>query len=621
MKTALFLYEAEQLTSLDAIIAKWSTGKESLHIVSLDAEIDYALEKRGISFLSGATLQDRVEPAIFMRAAELTRDICASEVLVNLAYRDIPLFEPLRFSLHHYFFTLLTYLQMSTRAVDALRGLERILVPAPRDVILPTSGFFAESQAFAPLQAIRKVAESRGIAFEMVQSTTPAGQIRRNIQIITFTLRRAIFSGAIMLLNAAISLRGRGKVRIIASDYWRNIAPVARLMPDMQIILIDRTEALKAGWRNIWRHRMRFVHLKQYVPSIKRRALRQCARKCRDAWQKRPTAWSTADFVFCGVSLLPECEKIVETFIERAIPELASHIAGAYALYKQLTPDGVWVRVSGISRQLHFSVLPLVAKELGIPSLELQHGIEYLGPGSATRHRPAEYLAVYGDSVAREFETLGYAPRQLLSIGSPRFDSYAKRIERTRREDKTVRILSTIPGINPIVSFGTYSVEEHFSALGEALEALPQARLIVTSRNVNRASFLHQAMERGLQGTPYEFAGTAPLPELFANADIFICGYSTVIYESLLHGLPTVLVALAPAERLMLEHSFAEFEKAGVLAIARSPEELKNIFVRLDEPARARMSAAAQKFMKENFSFDGHASESIVGFIRSHSAV
>jgi len=359
--------------------------------------------------------------------------------------------------------------------------------------------------------------------------------------------------------------------------------------------------------------------LEHYIPYLDRRATRHFVQKCKDAWQKRSTAWSVADFMFCGVSLLSECEEIVGTFIKRAVPRIASDIAGAYAMYAQLAPDAVWLRVSGISRQTHFSILPLVAKELGIPSLELQHGIEYLGPGSATLHRVAQYLALYGDIVAREIETLGYSPERLISVGSPRFDSYTKKIERTIQDKEGVRILSTIPGINPIERFGTYSVEEHFSVVREALKALPQAHLTVTSRNVNKISFLHEAMERGLQGTPYEFVGTTPLPKLFADADIFICGYSTVIYESLLYGLPTVLVALTPVERIMMGHSFAEFEKAGALAIARSPKELHNIFAHLDEGTRARMSIAGQKFMKENFSFDGHAAERVATLIRNWS--
>ena len=180
--------------------------------------------------------------------------------------------------------------------------------------------------------------------------------------------------------------------------------------------------------------------------------------------------------------------------------------------------------------------------------------------------------------------------------------------------------MTTIPNVNPFERFGTYSVEEHFAALRDGLAALPQARLAVTSRNVLRESFLHEAMERGLQGTPYEFVGTAPLPTLFTDADIFVCSYSTVVYEALLHSLPTIIVAFAPQERLMTEYSFSKFEEAGALAIARTPKDLREIIARLGtSDKRAEMSEAGLAFMQQHFSFDGHASERIATLIQGWS--
>ncbi|MEK7089929.1 MAG: hypothetical protein AAB920_03900, partial [Patescibacteria group bacterium] len=68
MKTAIILYEPEQLSALDALLKKWSVGETTPIIVSLDAEIDYALEKRGVPFISGKTLQNRESPSAYMRA-------------------------------------------------------------------------------------------------------------------------------------------------------------------------------------------------------------------------------------------------------------------------------------------------------------------------------------------------------------------------------------------------------------------------------------------------------------------------------------------------------------------------------------------------------------------------
>lgn len=622
MKTAIFLYELGHLASLDALLAKWGTGIEKPIIVSLDAEIDYVLEKRGIHFMSGKTVQNRIAPSAYMRADEITWDMCESEALSFLTYRNIPLLEPLRFPIHLYFIRLLTYIDLIARAVEKMNGVERLVVFPPTNVVFSTSGFLAEHEAFAVVEAVRRVAESRGITFESVQSNPVALRIGNRLRNMLFMGQRALFATAMSFLNALMSLRPRCSIRIIASDYWRNIAPVLDVMPEAEVTMIDRKEALKAGFKNIWRHNMRFMHLTRFLSLTERRKAMRYARECQKKWLAvKSGAWTSADFMFCGVSLAPICERIMTRLIESAVPRVACDIAGAYAMYERLSPEAVWLRVS-VSGQTHFSVLPLVARELGIPSLESQHGIDYSGAGSATRRHMAQYFALYGSLVAREFEVLGYDKERLLTAGSPRFDSYARTQPLVHRQgSKTVNVLTTIPSVNPFERFGTYSVEEHFSALRGALAGNPQSKLTVTSRNVNRVAFLHEAMERGLQSTPYDFAGPAPLPRLFADTDIFICGYSTVVYEALLHGLPTIVVAFAPQERLMTEYSFAPFEQAGALVIARTPEELKDALGRLliDAGARERMGVAGREFMKENFSFDGHASERIATLLRSWS--
>ena len=71
MKTAIVLYEPQQLASLDALIETWSAGDEKPTVVSLDAEIDFALEKRGMPFVSGKTLQNRTTPATYVQAYEI----------------------------------------------------------------------------------------------------------------------------------------------------------------------------------------------------------------------------------------------------------------------------------------------------------------------------------------------------------------------------------------------------------------------------------------------------------------------------------------------------------------------------------------------------------------------
>ncbi|MEK7076965.1 MAG: CDP-glycerol glycerophosphotransferase family protein, partial [Patescibacteria group bacterium] len=267
--------------------------------------------------------------------------------------------------------------------------------------------------------------------------------------------------------------------------------------------------------------------------------------------------------------------------------------------------------------------LALVAREVGIPALEVQHGGEYVGTGSATRDHAAHFFATYGPLVCEEFRALGYAPERFLPVGSPRFDTYiadAQKKAAWQKESSTLTILSNTPTMDVSERYGTYSIEEYFRTLGIAVRDISNARLLIASRsNTVRAAFLEEARTRGLTDVDYESVGTTPLPQLFRQADIFVCSYSTVVYEALLYRLPVILAAFAPVEKIMADFHFSHFEKAGALAIAHTPEELREIVGKLatDTAARARMSIAGEAFMKKQFSFDGHASERIAKLIRS----
>ena len=110
MKTAIVLYELSQLASLDTLITKRSEEGEAPIIVSLDAEIDFALEKRGIPFISGRTLQNRTTPATLLRADEIVHTLYDHEGLSFLKYRKVSFLDPLRFSTMIYIVYLFHYI-------------------------------------------------------------------------------------------------------------------------------------------------------------------------------------------------------------------------------------------------------------------------------------------------------------------------------------------------------------------------------------------------------------------------------------------------------------------------------------------------------------------------------
>src|SRR3989344_335861 len=165
MKTSIILYEPEQLASLDALIARWGTGNNKPYIVSLDAEIDYVLEKRGMAFISGRTLQNRVAPDSFMRTDVLTRELCENEHLSFLYYRGISLLEPLRLSIYIYFIYIFYYIDVIERFIESATDVDCLVVPTSAVPVSKTSGPLGIEEAGIASEAVRRVAERRGILY------------------------------------------------------------------------------------------------------------------------------------------------------------------------------------------------------------------------------------------------------------------------------------------------------------------------------------------------------------------------------------------------------------------------------------------------------------------------
>ena len=624
MKTAIFLYEINQLASLDALTAKYGGGGEAPIIVSLDAEIDFALEKRGATFVSGKTLQNRITPSAYTRAGEIIRALYDDKRMSFMNYKNVPLLDPLRFSTHVYLAPLFHYIDVIGRFVEGSSGVMRFVVPVRVVHVSKTSDALAVEESKMVYEAAYLAAEMMGILCDAYDMLSPALRVKGHWQAFVFATKRVLFGATLSFLNGLMALRPRRPIRVLASDYWRSLAPILHQMPEAEVVLLDRSQALQAGIKNIWRHKVRFMHIEQFLSGKGSRRALAHAKECEKKWMAmRKEFLSSLDLSFCGVSLASTAERILTHLIKTAVPDIIRDIEGAYAMYEYLSPDSVLLRASA-SRQRHFSVLPLVAREVGIPALEVQHGGEYLGPGSGTRRHAARFIALYGPLVCNEFRTLGYEKERLFAVGSPRFDAYVRTAERSITQERVsgLTIVSNTPTMDISERYGTYSIEEYFKTLGGAVRKIPDARLLIASRSTTvRASFLEDARTRGLAGVNYESVGTTPLTELFRRADIFVCSYSTVVYEALIYRLPVILTAFAPVEKMMADFHFSHFEKAGALLIAHSLEELSDMLQKLaaNPEARARMSKAGWEFMQKNFSFDGHASERIAQLIRNWS--
>ena len=126
---------------------------------------------------------------------------------------------------------------------------------------------------------------------------------------------------------------------------------------------------------------------------------------------------------------------------------------------------------------------------------------------------------------------------------------HKKKAER-QKESSTLTILSNTPTMDISERYGTYSIEGISKRL--AVRCGKYRMRASSSRRARRPCahlFLKMRALAELAGVNYESVGTTPLTELFRRADIFVCSYSTVVYEALIYRLPVILTAFAPVEK------------------------------------------------------------------------
>ncbi|TSC68084.1 MAG: hypothetical protein G01um101456_746, partial [Parcubacteria group bacterium Gr01-1014_56] len=447
------------------------------------------------------------------------------------------------------------------------------------------------------------------------------------LQSARFMQKRIAFGVAIRILNIFVTIfRRPRKIRAIASDYWKNLAPCVNDIDSLEIILIDRKEAFKAGLSNIWKFRMRFLHLDAFSSnsSSEHMFARDLIAK---EWQTITTESQLPLFEFKGISVQSIVSQALGLIMGQVLEKILTDIDDTHAMFLRIKPHVVLLRAT-ISTQTHFVILAQVARALGVPSLEVQHGLEYLGPGSYTRRHSAEFMGVYGALIKNEMERVGGSRSIGVVVGSPRFDVYASVLKEKAKEfpkpvAEGLSFLCVAPAIDPGGDLDTYDYEEFFSAIASALKKVPNASAIIKFRpGPNRDSFARTTLATLFAGVPYTIAQFEPLSDLYPKADIVISCFSTAAIEAMQCGKPLVYLGVSPAQSLMGLHHFTPYAEVGAIKLATNKEELERIVVELSHNPNARKELAVKgvAFLEREYAFDGKGSERTAELVKQLAA-
>lgn len=605
MSTLVFIHESEHIEALKNFVSGLSEKeRKALTIVALDAELEPMLAKEGVPFVSARGHRTH-DDSVMLLAEQWTGSIFNSRRWSFFAYRTVALGQLFFLTLQSYLLNLLHYSDIIAN-VTADMPATRLIVFAPASTGPARGSTLVRHQLRAVVDAVQTIGKQRGQEVQVIES--PKAPMLSGAKW-SFTVQRAMFGAGLMLLNTAVTIiRPPRRVRILASDYWSNVSLYIKHVESVEVLLLDRKEALRAGFRNIWKFRMRFLHLD--ASSLRSSGERTKMQEFFAVeWQAIKAAHDEEQYTFRGISMRPLVMQALDTIVQTATHETLGDIDAAHVLLERMRPDLVILR-STISAQPHFFILAHVARAQGIPSLEMQHGLEYYGPGSTDRRHSAEYMGVYGPLTKKEMEEAGDKQVVPVVIGSPRFDVYAS-TPAIKREEVGLSVLCIAPAMFPGL-FSSYDVLDYFDAVAGAVRKVPGASVVIKLRpGLSRDPFQLATFESAFAGIPHSIAKREPLWELYPKTDIVVTHYSTTALEALMCQKPLVYLGLSPAQRTMGEYQFKPYTDAGVMRMASSAEELVQTLAGLaaEDGTRERMGKNAAAFLEREYAFDGNASK------------
>lgn len=604
-KNLLFLYETWQVRALLDDTADGRLSLESTTIISFSTEIDALLRLDGIAYVTVGDYFDDA-PKQLIEEDELLQSYFADPRWCTTAYGDVVLVETFRTAFRLYMQTALYYIRAMTAVLGERHQVSCVLVYASAKQPSSLAGILAHKETTVVEDCASLIAHTRGIECRVLREVPATAAVIRHFRNVLFYARRALFARAIWLWNLCINFIGNpAGPRLLLTDYWRNVSGVIEHLPRASCLFLDRSEIRSIPFGVLFRHRMRFVKLDAGRGGA-RRTLRMEAREI--ATHMRAYEIDESDLITGGVNIAPLLHGARDAVLDR-LDRILTMIRGAHELCDRESIDVVLLRAS-VSAQLHFSILALVARSRRIPSLELQHGLEYLGPGSMSREHTAEYIATYGSLSTRELVSVGMDEEHAVPIGSPRFDAYARATKSVGKAPPE-HVLCIAPDVRAYALYDSYAAERYFSGIRDGIEGTKDIMITIKIRaGYEDEHMLRGIIERTFAHRPFRIAQHESLESLCASADLAISCYSTAVLELMQMGIPVLLYANSKIDAAIMAQHFGQYEAADALTVCTSPDDVRQAFsalCRTPDLEKRKQNAAA--FLESQFLFDGRGAE------------
>jgi hypothetical protein len=589
-------------------------------VLAVGLDVEQALAEQGITYISSKAFRTVETPERLKQARRLGERLQKGLEAKHFVYKKISLGRLYKPTFQYYFAILFYYIDIFTEVISERYTIVYVFSPSTcRKGAVP----FEKLVTRAVITSLELSNEKKLFEVKVLPRIFDKNTITKCRKSVIRLIYRNLQLFGLSLLNIYMTYgRRRMNISILASEYWKNIKALLEEGKDTELILLDRSEAITIGLKNILKHRMRFIHPETFLSRGKKTLLQKESQNLVDAW--------SLEFKYVGDSI-PDTYKELnlsktisnacQTILEDTI-SLILKIEGTTSMIKKISPDCVLVR-AGISIQTHFAVLCEVAREAGIPSIENQHGILSGFEGDFTSNPHSEYIASYGILVREELEKHNFAPQStFLEIGSPRFDVYSTVSSlREHAPSEIVNILHIGPPLSPGLWTDSYDVKVYFESLAQACCAIPAAHVTIKLRGHDiYEEFYRRCIKDALGTIPHTIAVTESLPTLFETSDIVVSCHSTAYLEALVAGRPVIIDATLPIFRSLADTDLAVFEAEEVLTVVRTPEAYAGALERLSRSPleQVEQGEKARRFVDSHFVLgDGRSSERLAKAIYS----
>jgi hypothetical protein len=609
------IYEAAQA----ATVAEYVRMHPEVLVIALDFWAGRALKKIGVESipLSEYCVPYEDLSALLTQSEDVAREWYQLPVMHFFQHRNIPLGEAVEPAIDSYLQQLLYQIHTLQTVLSKHKDLTCIVVPHSTYPVPPTAGPFAAFEGSIVVDTIRFLGAQKqyGYKTECIGNALPVANVA------VFPLQPRGLVLLLRLYNAIISLLVPAQsLKLFASEYWTHISAVFDCVDDVELVMMDRSEMRKIPWRQLLKHRMRFMHplteVDQDIVDISKERQSYFTTTWKSA---KPIVAQMPYFHSGNLDWWPLAAGAFDFIVTRYAERIVSDAEGIRKILEREGIDKVLLRASMSLHQHHFYSAAKIAEGLSIPSIEIQHAGAMMDPHSSFSRLETSYLAAYG-TLTRNFlvRAHGVAPERVVPVGSPRFDRYLS-IARITNEERDIKVRSLgLDPHKPIVLVGvpgefaslslthhsSFEVAKTFADVRTLQAAIPDLQVLFKFRP-RGASSLHRAyLQELFNDGRIAIAEYEDLFSMLQLADIVLSPNSSVIYEAMIAQKPVILFPWK-----MKDPHLSIYMEGG---IAVGPQETIVGVVKTlvgSQPSYAEAVQKGGEFLRKNYSFDGRAAE------------